>query len=87
MLQTVKKCCVGSVLQVSVMMLVPPLILFLGGSPRVTPKHLQHIRRIYSGAAPLGASDMERVNTKLPSHGDGITSQGKEVAQFLILDK
>lgn len=52
--------------QLSVMLMVPPLMLFLGDSDSVTPKHLKTVRKIVSGAAPLGASDMERVKTKLP---------------------
>lgn len=48
------------------MLMVPPLMLFLGDSDSVTKKHLKTVRKIVSGAAPLGASDMERVKTKLP---------------------
>lgn len=44
--------------------LVPPIILFLANNEKVTKRHLEHVRTIMSGAAPLGSSDIERVQKK-----------------------
>lgn len=40
--------------------LVPPIVLFLGSSDKVTKKHLNYVRMVASAGAPLGASDAER---------------------------
>lgn len=36
------------------------LVLFLGGHPSVTPKHLENVNVVVSGAAPIGNLDAER---------------------------
>lgn len=41
--------------------LVPPLVLFLANDKRVTERHLDSVRTIMSGAAPIGALDAERL--------------------------
>jgi len=46
--------------------LVPPIVLFLANSDKTTKHHLEHVRTIMSGAAPLGASDIERFQKKAP---------------------
>ncbi|XP_075232412.1 uncharacterized protein LOC142330838 [Lycorma delicatula] len=51
----------------SILYIVPPIVLFLGAHPAVTKEHLQYARFLTSGAAPLGASDMENCLNKLPS--------------------
>ncbi|XP_043288608.1 4-coumarate--CoA ligase 1 [Venturia canescens] len=43
---------------------VPPIVLFLGASPLVQKKHLEAMVSIFSGAAPLAESDVERVYKK-----------------------
>lgn len=44
--------------------LVPPIVLFLANSDKATSRHLENVRTIMSGAAPLGASDIERFQKK-----------------------
>lgn len=44
--------------------LVPPIVIFLAAHPNVTPKHLESVLTLMSGAAPLGASDVERLFLK-----------------------
>ncbi|KAB0799121.1 hypothetical protein PPYR_07001 [Photinus pyralis] len=41
----------------STMCLVPPLVLFMANNESVTRAHFEFLEAIYSGAAPLGASD------------------------------
>lgn len=41
----------------SIMCLVPPLVLFMANNESVTRAHFESLEAIYSGAAPLGASD------------------------------
>ncbi|XP_013184562.2 uncharacterized protein LOC106130295 [Amyelois transitella] len=44
--------------------LVPPIAVFLGKHPMVTPEHLSPVRCIISGAAPLAKEDAEAVLRK-----------------------
>lgn len=44
--------------------LVPPIVLFLANNDKASKRHLEHVRTIMSGAAPLGASDIERFQKK-----------------------
>lgn len=44
----------------TVVHLVPPIINFMTNHPAVEVKHLSSIRSIMTGAAPIGASDVER---------------------------
>ncbi|XP_067011688.2 uncharacterized protein [Anabrus simplex] len=62
----------------SLLFLAPPLVLFLAGHPEVGPQLLESVRHIMSGAAPLGASDLDRLLAKSPprmgvSQGYGMT--------------
>ncbi|XP_055636647.1 uncharacterized protein LOC129775675 [Toxorhynchites rutilus septentrionalis] len=61
----------------SVLHLVPPIILFLSNAEMVKPEHLVSVRNIFSGAAPMGASDAERLISKAPNinfaQGYGLT--------------
>ncbi|XP_037036735.1 probable 4-coumarate--CoA ligase 1 [Bradysia coprophila] len=61
----------------SILHLVPPIILFLGGHPSITPKHVESVRVVVSGAAPIGSSDVERLIKKAPQcdfiQGYGLT--------------
>lgn len=61
----------------SVLHLVPPIILYLSGNDTVKPEHLLSIRNIFSGAAPMGAPDAERMMAKAPqiqfAQGYGLT--------------
>ncbi|RZF46532.1 hypothetical protein LSTR_LSTR015865 [Laodelphax striatellus] len=50
----------------SVLYIVPPIVLFLGSHPAITEHHVKHMRIITSGAAPAGASDIERCFLKMP---------------------
>ncbi|KAF2883206.1 hypothetical protein ILUMI_22981 [Ignelater luminosus] len=47
--------------------LVPPLVLLLINHPGITQKHLSRFKVIFSGAAPLGATDIERLQEKSKS--------------------
>ena len=40
------------------------LVLFLGGHPSITPKHLEKVTAVVSGAAPIGHLDAERLIQK-----------------------
>ncbi|XP_075976989.1 uncharacterized protein LOC142977138 [Anticarsia gemmatalis] len=44
--------------------IVPPMAIFLGKHPAVTPKHLESVFGIVCGAAPLSASDADAVVAK-----------------------
>lgn len=61
----------------SVLHLVPPIIIFLSHHEMVKPEHLAPVRNIFSGAAPMGASDAERLLAKAPqmmfAQGYGLT--------------
>nr|CAH7765010.1 unnamed protein product [Callosobruchus chinensis] len=46
----------------------PPLVLFLTYHPEVKVEHLKHLRRIVSGAAPLGQLDEDKFKEKFGSH-------------------
>ncbi|XP_063894679.1 uncharacterized protein LOC110369863 [Helicoverpa armigera] len=46
------------------MYLAPPMVLFLGSYPEVTAKHLEHVRSVTSGAAPLPFADIQRLFEK-----------------------
>lgn len=47
-----------------VLFLVPPMVVFLGKHPAVKPEHLQSVKGIISGAAPLSATDADAVLNK-----------------------
>ncbi|XP_026730589.1 4-coumarate--CoA ligase 1-like [Trichoplusia ni] len=47
-----------------VLFLVPPMVVFLGKHPAVTPKHLESVYGIISGAAPISAQDAEAIVAK-----------------------
>ncbi|CAH0686109.1 unnamed protein product [Spodoptera exigua] len=47
-----------------VLFLVPPMVIFLGKHPAVTPKHLESVYGIVSGAAPISKGDAEAVIQK-----------------------
>lgn len=57
--------------------LVPPIVLFLGHHPNLEKKHVDSIRIVMSGAAPIGASDAERMQKRMPQikfiQGYGLT--------------
>lgn len=40
--------------------LVPPIVLFLGSSDKVTKNHLNYVRMVACAGAPLGAADADR---------------------------
>ncbi|XP_019535437.2 uncharacterized protein LOC109406883 [Aedes albopictus] len=67
----------------SVLHLVPPIILFLSGHEMVKPEHLESVRNIFSGAAPMGAPDAERLIAKAPqirfAQGYGLTESSPVV--------
>lgn len=44
----------------TVLHLVPPIINFMAAHPLVQTKHLTSVRSVMSGAAPIGASDIDR---------------------------
>lgn len=39
-------------------------VLFLGGHPSITPKHVENVKVVVSGAAPIGNLDAERLIQK-----------------------
>ncbi|XP_048483308.1 4-coumarate--CoA ligase 1 [Plutella xylostella] len=64
--------------------LVPPMALFLGKHPAVTPKHLETLHAIICGAAPLSPEDAEAVVAKnkniLFRQGNGLTETNGSVS-------
>ncbi|KAL0829355.1 hypothetical protein ABMA28_004135 [Loxostege sticticalis] len=50
--------------KVNLLYVVPPLVIFLGKIPLVTKEHLQHLRYIFTGAAPIAATDIEALLSK-----------------------
>lgn len=72
----------------SVLHLVPPIILFLGINDMIKTETLASARNIFSGAAPLGAPDAERMISKAPqikfSQGYGLT-ETSPVALFGVM--
>lgn len=48
----------------TVIFLAPPVIIFMGNHDKVTNKHVDNIRIVMSGAAPLGQLDAERFKAK-----------------------
>ncbi|KRT83196.1 AMP-binding protein [Oryctes borbonicus] len=51
----------------TVLLLVPPIIIFLSSHPGVKSEYLSSLRSITSGAAPLGALDEEKLRQKIGS--------------------
>ncbi|XP_075976981.1 uncharacterized protein LOC142977136 [Anticarsia gemmatalis] len=49
----------------NIVMVAPPLILLMGSHPAATEKTFEHVEIIVNGAAPLAASDVERLNDKM----------------------
>ncbi|XP_022918342.2 uncharacterized protein [Onthophagus taurus] len=49
----------------NILMVAPPVVMFLNSHPSVKKEHLQHIRSIMCGAAPLGASDENKIRDKV----------------------
>lgn len=39
-------------------------VLFIGNHPSITPKHLENVNYVVSGAAPIGSLDVERLIQK-----------------------
>jgi acyl-CoA synthetase (AMP-forming)/AMP-acid ligase II len=69
------------------MHLVPPLVLFLASHPGVRPKHLQSLRYIEFGAAPMGRLDVERFLKRAPpsiSMLQGNTCQSSKIKELSI---
>lgn len=50
--------------RIDLMYLAPPMVMFLGAYPQVTAKHLEHVRAVTSGAAPLPSADIQRLFEK-----------------------
>ena len=48
----------------TVLYVAPPLAIFLGNSDLVTNRHLENVRTLSTGAAPLGAMDADRIKEK-----------------------
>uniref|UniRef100_A0A2H1V6K9 Luciferin 4-monooxygenase n=1 Tax=Spodoptera frugiperda TaxID=7108 RepID=A0A2H1V6K9_SPOFR len=44
--------------------LAPPLVMFVGSYPQMTAKHLEKVRAVTSGAAPLPSADIQRLFEK-----------------------
>lgn len=57
--------------------LVPPIVIFLGHHAQVEKKHMENIRTVMSGAAPMSSTDAERFTARAPKveflQGYGLT--------------
>ncbi|CAG9788310.1 unnamed protein product [Diatraea saccharalis] len=73
----------------NIVYLVPPMVLFLGTSPQVTPEHLASVRSITVGAAPLPVADAEKMISRsqnsnlIITQGYGMTEAGPLVTMTL----
>ncbi|KAM3960255.1 uncharacterized protein ACR2FA_005733 [Aphomia sociella] len=54
-----------SQLKINILYLAPPTVLFLGSHPQVTSKHLESVRVLISGAAPLSQVDLDKFMGKV----------------------
>ncbi|KAJ0175987.1 hypothetical protein K1T71_008161 [Dendrolimus kikuchii] len=67
-----------------VLFVVPPMVVFLGKHPAVKPEHLQSIKGVISGAAPLSAEDAVTLLNKnrniIFRQGYGLTETNGAVA-------
>ncbi|KAJ2951630.1 hypothetical protein O0L34_g13788 [Tuta absoluta] len=68
----------------NVLFIVPPMVVFLGKHPAVTPAHLATVEGIVSGAAPLSESDaaavIEKNNNIIFRQGYGLTETNGAVS-------
>ncbi|KAK9738596.1 AMP-binding enzyme C-terminal domain [Popillia japonica] len=60
----------------TILMLVPPMIIFLSTHPGVKSDYLSSLRIVTSGAAPLGALDEEKLRQKVGNHLNVIQGYG-----------
>lgn len=54
-----------SLKEATILFVAPPLVLYLAGSPKVSSDTLKTVKTIYSGAAPISLSDVDRLTKKL----------------------
>ena len=59
------------------------MLLYLGSSPDVTKEHFEHLRLTVSGAAAIGASDIERCLAKSPK--TTIFKQGEKMSLAFVI--
>ncbi|XP_055544507.1 uncharacterized protein LOC129729739 isoform X2 [Wyeomyia smithii] len=57
----------------TVLHVVPPIVMFMSQNDLVTKEHLQSLRNVFSGAAPMGALDAQRLIDKV---SDLVFAQG-----------
>ncbi|XP_053697105.1 uncharacterized protein LOC128744275 [Sabethes cyaneus] len=61
----------------TVLHVVPPIVMFMSQHEIVKPEHLESVRNVFSGAAPMGALDAQRLIAKAPeivfAQGYGLT--------------
>ncbi|KAG6459990.1 4-coumarate--CoA ligase 2 [Manduca sexta] len=67
--------------KIDLMYLAPPMILYLGSYSEVKPKHLEHVKLMLSGAAPLPSADIQKMFDKAQRNfpfrqGYGMTEGG-----------
>ncbi|KAK0085423.1 hypothetical protein PV325_005245 [Microctonus aethiopoides] len=60
----------------SLLYCAPPIVLFFGAHPMVKAEYFKSVRSIFSGAAPLAYSDVERVYNKF-----NLTSETLQISQ------
>ncbi|XP_059062874.1 uncharacterized protein LOC131855605 [Achroia grisella] len=51
--------------KINILYLAPPMVLFLGSHPQATNKHLDSVRVLVSGAAPLSRVDLDKLLAKV----------------------
>ncbi|KAL3266076.1 hypothetical protein HHI36_010262 [Cryptolaemus montrouzieri] len=78
----------------TILYLVPPIVLLLTNDPNAKKEYLKNLRIIFTGAAPLAASDVEKFCRKFGDHitflqGYGLTETSPVVCSLWpsILDK
>lgn len=70
----------------TILYVAPPLVMYIGQSPKVTKDHLKSVRTIVSGAAPCADTDILKCVEKSPATVDYIQGYGlTETAPAVLL--
>ncbi|KAL4715780.1 hypothetical protein ACJJTC_006359 [Scirpophaga incertulas] len=54
--------------RINLLYVAPPMVLFMGSNPLVTPRHFETVHKITSGAAPLPRADINKMLDQCPDN-------------------